>query len=132
LAATVGSTHPMSDAVRVGRCRVEERRGLHDVALELCSEVLGRLDGRPLNPVWMGRLDMNTSKALEGLGRRDEALALAQRALARIGKANPVMAAEAKARIEQLRWRPEVAAAPSSASASSPAHPEEPREGSSR
>lgn len=108
LAATVGPTHSLNDMVLGGRCRVENERGRHDVALALCSEALDRPETRSGSPVTKGMLQLQLARALHGLGDRDRARKLALAARRRVDSANPGthpgMASDIDAWLEQA-WR---------------------------
>lgn len=107
---TVGPTHLMSHIVRTGRCRVALGRQRYEQARVQCSEALAKLLESSASPVLVSRLERHTADALFGLGRPAEAMALIERARARMVKINPQMVADIDAWLTTARWVPTVGA----------------------
>lgn len=82
LANTVGATHPLSEVARTGQCRVAVNGKDFGIALELCTAALSHFETAPTSPALVSRVRVYTAKALQGLGRTDEALAMARDARA--------------------------------------------------
>jgi tetratricopeptide (TPR) repeat protein len=102
-ASTVGTTHPVSEAARAGLCRAAIDREEHQVALELCTEALHRLEGTSPSPALVSRVQSITAEALRGLGRLDEALEMAGQARAQVDGLDPSTVASIDEWSEQVR-----------------------------
>jgi len=102
-AATVGPDHFMSDVAMTGVCRVALNRDDYEHALELCTEVLRRLESTPTSPAVMSRVLVVTAKALRGLGRVEEALQMARKARGHVARLDQRQVADIDEWIEDVR-----------------------------